>query len=117
MVVDNREGLTAMQKLSPGGRPLQTAPLAMEKGLNWLGAQDLGACTENILLQAVEEGLGAGWMGVGPGTPGQAALAQLLGLPENVKPYSIVGIGYPAEDADLEAVDRFDAGRIHYNKY
>ena len=48
---------------------------------------------------------------------GQAALAQLLGLPENVKPYSIVGIGYPAEDADLEAVDRFDATRIHYNKY
>ena len=37
--------------------------------------------------------------------------------PENVKPYSIVGIGYPAEDADLEAVDRFDASRIHYNKY
>ena len=36
---------------------------------------------------------------------------------ENVKPYSIVGIGYPAADADLEAVDRFDAGRIHYNKY
>ena len=67
--------------------------------------------------QAVEEGLGAGWMGVGPGTPGQAALAELLGLPENIKPYSIVGIGYPAEDADLEAVDRFDASRIHYNKY
>ena len=60
---------------------------------------------------------GAGWMGVGPGTPGQAALAELLGLPENVKPYSIVGIGYPAEDADMEAVDRFEANRIHYNKY
>ena len=128
VVVDDREVLTAMQKLSPGGRALQTAPLAIvvlekeipfriEKGLNWLGAQDLGACTENILLQAVEEGLGAGWMGVGPGTPGQAALAELLGLPENVKPYSIVGIGYPAEDADLEATDRFDASRIHYNKY
>ena len=42
--------------------------------------------------------------------PAQAALAQLLGLPENVKPYSIVGVGYPAEDADLEAVDRFDVG-------
>ena len=48
---------------------------------------------------------------------GQAALAELLSLPENVKPYSIVGIGYPAKDADLEAVDRFDASRIHYNKY
>ena len=128
VVVDDQEVLSAMQKLSPGASALQTAPLAIvvlerevprriEMGLNWLGAQDLGACTENILLQAVEEGLGAGWMGVGPGTPGQAALAQLLDLPENVKPYSIVGIGYPAEDADLEAVDRFDASRIHYNKY
>ena len=36
---------------------------------------------------------------------------------EKVKPYSIVGIGYPADDADLEAVDRFDATRIHFNKY
>ena len=128
IVVDDREVLTAMQKLSPGGRALQTAPLAIvvlekeipfriEKGFNWLTPQDLAACTENILLQAVEEGLGAGWMGVGPGTPGQTALAELLGLPENIKPYSIVGIGYPAEDADLEAMDRFDPCRIHYNKY
>ena len=128
VVVRDREVLTAMQKLSPGGRALQTAPVAIvvlekeipfrvEKGLTWLGPQDLGACTENILLQAVEEGLGAGWMGIGPGTPGQAALAQLLGLPENVKPYSIVGIGYPAEDADLQPVDRYDPARIHYNRY
>ena len=128
IVVDDREVLSAMQKLSPGGRALQTAPLAivvlereipfrMEKGLNWLTPQDLGACTENILLQAVEEGLGAGWMGVGPGTPGQTALGQLLNLPEGVKPYSIVGIGYPAEDADLEPVDRYDPARVHYNRY
>ena len=128
VVVDDPEVLAAMKKASPGGRGLQTAPLAIvvlekeipfrvEKGLTWLGTQDLGACTENILLQAVEEGLGAGWMGVGPDTPGQAALSEVLGLPANVKPYSIVGVGYPAEDADLEAEDRFDAGRIHYNKY
>ena len=128
IVVDDREVLSAMQQLSPGGRALQTAPVAIvvlekeipfrvEKGLNWLGVQDLGACTENILLQAVEEGLGAGWMGVGPNTPGQAALAQLLGLPANVKPYAIVGIGYPAEGTDLEAVDRFDPTRIHHNHY
>lgn len=128
VVVDDKEVLSAMQKLSPGARVLLTAPLAIvvlerevpqriEMGLTWLAQQDLGACTENILLQAVEEGLGAGWMGVGPGTPGQTDLAELLGLPENVKPYSIVDIGYPAEDADLEAVDRFDASRIHYNRY
>ena len=36
---------------------------------------------------------------------------------ENVKPYSIVGIGYPAKDANLEAVDRFDAGLVRINGY
>ena len=128
IVVDDKNVLSAMQKLSPGGRALQTAPVAIvvlqreipfrtEKGLTWLTPQDLGACTENILLQAVEEGLGAGWMGVGPDTEGQARLCELFRLPADVKPYSIVGIGYPAEDADLEAVDRFDASRIHYNCY
>ena len=128
VVVDDKEVLSAMQKLSPGARALQTAPLAVvvlereipkrvEIGLTWLAPQDLGACTENILLQAVEEGLGAGWMGVGPGTEGQAALGELLNLPENLKPYSIVGIGYPAEDVDLSAEDRFDPKRINYTRY
>ena len=31
---------------------------------------------------------------------------------KNVKPYSIVGIGYPVKNVVLEDVDRFDAGRI-----
>ena len=128
VVVNDPDVLSAMQRLSPGGRALQSAPMAivvlekaipfrLEKGLNWLTHQDLGACTENILLQAVEEGLGACWMGVGPGTPGQTALGELLGLPEDVKPFSIVAIGYIAEDADLEVADRFDPARIHYNRY
>ena len=128
VVVDDRSILSAIQNIRQGGQALHTAPLAivvlekdipfrLEKNLNWLTPQDLGACTENILLQVVEEGLGACWMGVGPGTPGQAALGELLGLPQGVRPYSIVGIGYPADDADLEAVDRFDPARIHYNHY
>ena len=31
---------------------------------------------------------------------------------ENMKSYSIVAIGYPAEDANLEAVDWLDATRF-----
>ena len=111
-----------------GTRALDTAPLAIvvlereipkriEMGLTWLAQQDLGACTENILLQVVEEGLGAVWMGVAPNGDGQAYLGKLFNLPENVKAYSVIGIGYPAADAELEPVDRFDASRIHYNTY
>lgn len=128
LVVDSAEMLTALKNWNPRGKALQSAPLVIvvlekqipfrvENDLGWLTAQDLAACTENILLQAVEEGLGAVWMGVGPGTSGQAKLAKLLGLPEAVLPFSMIAVGYPAEDADLEAPDRFDPTRIHYNTY
>lgn len=127
-VVVEGEALGALRNWNPKGRALQSAPLVIavlekeipfrvENGLQWLNAQDLAACTENILLQAVEEGLGAVWMGVSPSTSGQAKLGALLGLPDAVKPYSLVAVGYPAEDADLQAEDRFDNSRIHYNKY
>ena len=36
---------------------------------------------------------------------------------ENVRSSSAVGVGYPAEDAELEAVGRFGVSHIHYNKY
>lgn len=36
---------------------------------------------------------------------------------ENMKSYSIVAIGYPAEDASLEVVGRFEVGRAHINGY
>lgn len=71
----------------------------------------------NILLQAVEEGLGADWMGVMPGTENEMTMRRVLNLPENVKPFSVIGIGYSAGDADLEAVGRYDATRIHFNRY
>ena len=128
VVVDDKQILSTIYQFGPGSRSLLTAPMIivvldkeipfrMEKGLTWLNPQDLAACTQNILLQAVEEGLGAVWMGIGPGTENQRKLAQLLGLPENVKPYSMVSIGYPAEGVDMEVADRFDASRIHYNHY
>ena len=128
LVVDDEAVLTKLRNWNPRGKALQSAPLLIvvlereipfrvENNLHWLSPQDLAACTENILLQAVEEGLGAVWMGVSPGTSGQAKLAAILGIPSPIQPFAIIAVGYPAEDADLEAPDRFDESRIHYNQY
>ena len=128
VVVDDKEILSAIYQFGPGSRSLLTAPMIIvvldkkipfreEKGLTWLNPQDLAACTQNILLQAVEEGLGAVWMGIGPGTENQRKLGALLGLPENVTAYSMVSVGYPADGVDMEVADRYDATRIHYNHY
>lgn len=128
VVIDDREILSKMQTLSPGARSLQTAPLAIvvlerelakriEMGIAWLTPQDLAACTENILLQVVEEGLGACWMGIAPGCENQRIIAKLLKLPEKLRPYSVVAVGYPSDDADLNPADRYEENRIHYNQY
>lgn len=66
----------------------------VEKGF-WV--QDCSAGMENILLGAIEMGLGAVWIGVWPIRPAAWALAGVLKLPRHIKPLGIAYIGYPAE--------------------
>ena len=55
---------------------------------------DGGAALTLVLLAAVDEGLGAGFLGA-HALPG---LAGLLGLPEGVIPLGVVTVGHPAEE-------------------
>lgn len=77
--------------------------------------QDCSAATMNILLRAVELGLGAVWCGVYPNEERVEAFRKIFGLPEHVVPFSIVPVGYPAET--LKPVDRFKPERIHYEAW
>ncbi len=126
IVVDDPAVLEKMKDYSGGARALQTAPLAIvvlekelpereARGMTFMGAHDLGACTQNILLQAVEDGLAAGWMSVRPEP--EKTLRQILNFPENMKAFAVLAVGYAAEDVDMTVEDRFDESRIHYNKY
>ncbi len=77
--------------------------------------QDMGACNENILLEAVEQGLGAVWMAVKPDPVRIESVTKILDLPDNIEPFSLVAVGY--SDQENTFVDRYDATRVHYNKY
>lgn len=128
VVVDDADILEKMKKFSMGAHALKAAPMAIVvlkkkiikrelMGLSFLSAQDMGACTENLWLQAVEEGLGASWMGVTPDSKSEAMLSELLNLPKDVKAFAVMAIGYPAEDVDMATEMRYDEKRVHYNKY
>ena len=128
IVVDDPEMILQLKTFSPFARPLKSAPLAivvLERemlsrkalGISSMGAHDLGACTENILLQVVEEGLGAVWMGVTENEKVQEKLRSILNFPKKLKACSVIAIGYPAEGMDLSVTDRFEPDRIHYNGY
>ena len=77
--------------------------------------QDCAAATENLLIAANDLGLGAVWLGFYPGEERVAALRDILGTPENVVPFAVVPIGHPAEKPG--PADRFDATRIHHDRW
>ncbi|MET1123751.1 MAG: nitroreductase family protein [Archaeoglobaceae archaeon] len=55
--------------------------------------QDATAAVENILLAVTALGLGAVWVGAFD----ERAVAEILDLPEHVRPIAIVPVGHPAE--------------------
>lgn len=82
---------------------------------NDLWPQDCAAATENILLEATELGLGGVWLGCYPSVSYIKKLQNILELPDNVIPFAIVSLGYPA--GDTHPKDKFDKTKIHYEKW
>lgn len=77
--------------------------------------QDCSAATLNILLRAAELGLGSVWCGIFPNEERVRAFRELFNLPENVTPFSLIPVGYPAETP--KPVDRFKPERIHFETW
>ncbi len=78
--------------------------------------QDLGASIENLLLEAVEQGLGATWLGVYPKEERVEALNDILDLKEDVIPFALIALGYPKKENQNKFIDRFDEKRIQWIK-
>jgi nitroreductase len=123
LVIDDKETIVKLAEFSPYAKMLPGAPLAMvileKQGVRapLFTEQDLGAAVQNLMLQAVEDGLGSVWMGVGRGTERETFLKEMFNLPETVKPFAVLAIGYPADENANKFVDRYDETRVHYNKY
>ena len=79
--------------------------------------QDMGACVENFMLQAVAEGLGTVWMGMYPRVDSINKLAEILNIPEGYSAFSLVAVGYPTKDNTNRFIDRFNESKIHYEKW
>lgn len=89
------------------GNKSRFLPLQLESF--WI--QDCSAATENILLAAVEMGLGSLWCGVYPQASAQKKVKEALDLTDKLIPLNIVYIGYPAEEK--EARDQYNEKFVH----
>ncbi|MBQ7928022.1 MAG: nitroreductase family protein [Methanobrevibacter sp.] len=77
--------------------------------------QDLGACNENILLQATHEGLGAVWLGFHPIEDRTLKLKEYLEIPDYCIPFSVICVGYPAQEGDVKL--RYDESKVHFDRF
>lgn len=86
--------------------------LPMQMADYWI--QDCSAATENILLRVTDLGLGAVWCGIHPQEKAEERVREILELPENEIPLSLIYIGHPAEEP--KARDQYEEECVHYVK-
>lgn len=120
-VVTDKEKIRQLSRISPYAACAENAPLIIvpcyrTEGLRWNETVllDLSAATENMLLEITSLGLGGVWLCAAPLEDRMTITESVLELPANLRAFSLIAIGYPAESRTQQ--NRFDENRIHYIK-
>lgn len=118
IIVDDRTLLDRLSKASRGAWMLAEAPLAIivvmkEEGKSpQMRPQDCAAAVENILLSAVEQQLGAVWIGVYPLEERMTYINDILHISKGTA-FAQIAIGHPAQTRPI--TKRYDASRVYRN--
>ena len=122
VVVADRALRDAIAQFHPYAQMVPEAPVAIVvcgdlrlESYKGYWVQDCSAATQNILLAAHAQGLGAVWVGIYPVEDRVRRLQQLLALPAQVVPLALVPLGLPAER--VPPANRFDPARVHRNRW
>lgn len=122
IVIENKQTLEKLAGMSPYSKFLAEAPLAiiilankdkMKYPENW--QQDLGAATQNMLIEAVHLELGAVWLGVAPLEDRMKYIKDMFQLDNSLEVYAVVPFGYPT--VVPKAQDRYDMTKVHFEQY
>ena len=113
-----------LSEVSPNTKLLEGASLAivllanLEKAhYKLLWQQDMSAAATTLLLEASNLGLGAVWLGIAPREERMEKIREIFNLPEEIKPFNIISIGYPEEGLENKFIDKFDENRVYFEKY
>jgi len=117
VAVTTRPALTQLANLTDTGGFIATAAACLVvfcKDTKYF-LEDGCAATENILLAAAAQGLGACWV-AGDKKPYAAAVVQFLGAPADYKLVSLIPVGHPA-GAVQPPPKRALADQLHWEKF
>jgi nitroreductase len=119
IVIDDIQILKALSSMSKGAWMLANVTKAIavvmtntEKSPR-MRPQDCAAATQNILLDATRQHLGAVWIGVYPLEERMEYANKLLNITKNTV-FSLIALGEPNKEKEVTL--RYDESRVHYNK-
>ena len=113
IVIRNRETLGKIAEIHPYAKMAANAPLVIVvcgDADNYYLWQDCAASTQNLLLAAANIGLGAVWCGLREER--EINMRKLLGVPDNIRTFSLIIIGYPAEEKPSRS--QYTEEKVHY---
>jgi len=118
VVIRERQKLDSIPVFHPYAEMVKSASVAvlvcgdmrLEKNKGYW-VQDCSAATQNLLLAAHAQGLGAVWVGVYPNEERLEGFRKLLEIPEEIIPFALVPVGYP--DESKPPSNRYEPSRIH----
>ena len=77
---------------------------------------DCAIATQSLLLAAWSKGIGTCYCGAAPMQKVVDSLKEHLNLPENIRPFAIVTMGYPAE-TPKQPEGRYKPEKIHWGRW
>lgn len=121
LVVQDKETLQKMSKVSPNAYMLEHAAMGMviladtrDIDLGY-ACQDCAAATENMLVAAHKLGVGSCWIGCWPREERVENLRDIFPVPDYIQPFWMIAFGYPKSTRAVK--DKWDEKKIHYEKY
>lgn len=116
---EDKEAISKMHKFATPAREASHLIITLgnlnESKVHGMIEQDLGACNENILLQATHEGLGAVWLGFHPIEDRVLKLKEYLYIPDYCIPFSVICVGWPESEGEVKF--RYDKSKVHFDRY
>ena len=77
---------------------------------------DASIATQNMVLAAQDLGIGSVWLGCWPCEDRVQEVKELVALPENLGPHSILALGYSKEPDNEERV-LYESDRVHFDEW
>lgn len=105
VVLTGRTNVDKVQELLPFNKMMLEAPVAIivsadqnEAATEGHSYLDCGAAIENLLLEVVNQGLGACWCGLAPVEKNVVDFRAAFGIPTDQIPMGVIAVGHPAKE-------------------